>query len=182
MRVISGEARGRKLQALEGEETRPTLDKVKEGLFSSIQFVVEGARVLDLFAGSGQLGIEALSRGASKAVFIDQAPAATAIITKNCKDCGLFNRSRVATMSAESFLAGSREQFDIIFMDPPYRQDTLLRLLPAVAAHTAPGGLVLCESELGVQLPEAVEGLELQKQYRYGTVLVTRYKKAGEEL
>ena len=121
MRVIAGQARGRRLQALEGEETRPTLDRVKEGLFSSIQFVIEGARVLDLFAGSGQLGIEALSRGASFVVFIDQNPAATAIVTQNCKACGVFGASRVATMSAESFLAGSREQFDLVFLDPPYR-------------------------------------------------------------
>ncbi len=181
MRVIAGQARGRRLQALEGEETRPTLDRVKEGLFSSIQFVIEGARVLDLFAGSGQLGIEALSRGASFVVFIDQNPAATAIVTQNCKACGVFGASRVATMSAESFLAGSREQFDLVFLDPPYRGGTLQQLLPAVAQHTVPGGLVLCESEPEAQLPQQVAGLALQKQYRYGTVLLTRYRKGDEQ-
>ncbi len=180
MRIVAGELRGRKLQALEGEETRPTLERVKEGMFSSIQFVIEGAKVLDLFAGSGQLGLESLSRGASFAVFIDQNPAATAIVTQNCKAMGVFSSCRVATMSAESFLAGSREQFDIIFLDPPYRKGTLERLLPAVAEHTTPGGYVLCESEPESALPEQVNGLELVKQYRYGTVMVTRYRKDGE--
>ena len=180
MRIIAGELRGRKLQVLEGEETRPTLERVKEGIFSSIHFLVEGARVLDLFAGSGQLGLEALSRGASFSVFIDQNPAATAVVTKNCKELGVFSSCRVATMPAESFLAGSREQFDIIFLDPPYHNETLVRLLPAVSQHTAPGGVVLCESELKAEMPEQVEDLKLVKQYRYGSVLVTKYRKDGE--
>jgi 16S rRNA (guanine(966)-N(2))-methyltransferase RsmD len=180
MRIIAGELRGCKLQVLEGEDTRPTLERVKEGIFSSIHFLVEGARVLDLFAGSGQLGLEALSRGASFAVFIDQNPAATAVVTKNCKDLGVFSSCRVATMPAESFLAGSKEQFDIVFLDPPYHNETLARLLPAVSQHTAPGGIVLCESELKAEMPEQVEELKLVKQYRYGSVLVTKYRKDGE--
>ena len=180
MRVITGTARGTKLEALEGEATRPTSDKVKEALFSMIQFDLEGRNVLDLFAGSGQLGLEALSRGAAFAVFIDQNPAATAVVTKNCKDLGVFSSCRVETMPAESFLAGSREQFDIVFLDPPYHNETLVRLLPAVAQHTAPGGIVLCESELKAEMPEQVDDLKLVKQYRYGSVLVTKYRKDGE--
>lgn len=180
MRVIAGTARSRKLLSLEGEETRPTLDRVKEGMFSSIQFLVEGARVLDLFAGSGQMGIEALSRGASMAVFIDQNPAAAKIVAQNCKDCGVFASSWVATMTAESFLAGCREDFDLIFLDPPYHQETLQRLLPKVSAHTAPGGIVLCESEPEAELPEEAEGLIKIKEYHYGKVLVTKYRKDGE--
>lgn len=180
MRIVAGDLRGRKLQALEGEDTRPTLERVKEGVFSSIQFVIEGAKVLDLFAGSGQLGLEALSRGASFAVFIDQNPAATAVVTQNCKALGVFSDCRVATMPAESFLAGSREQFDIIFMDPPYRQGTIERLLDSVAQHTTPGGFVICESEPEAQLSEQAAGLALVKQYRYGTVMVSKYRKDGE--
>lgn len=180
MRIIAGDLRGRKLLALEGEETRPTLERVKEGVFSSIQFVLEGARVLDLFAGSGQMGLEALSRGAAFAVFIDQNPAATAVVTQNCKALGVFSDCRVATMPAESFLAGSKEQFDIVFMDPPYRQGTLEHLLPAVSDHVTPGGFVLCESEPEAQLPEKAGGLELVRQYRYGTVKVCKYRKDGE--
>lgn len=177
MRVIAGTARGRKLQTLPGEETRPTLDRVKEGMFSAIQFALEGARVLDLFCGSGQLAIEALSRGAAFAVLIDENPAATAVATKNCRDCGVFDRCRVATMPAEGFLAANREQFDIIFLDPPYRHDTLRPLLEKVAAVAAPGALVLCESEPEADLPAAVASLTMQKQYRYGKVLLTRYHK-----
>ena len=92
----------------------------------------------------------------------------------------MFSSCRVATMSAESFLAGNREQFDIVFLDPPYRNEMLIRLLPAVAQHTAPGGIVLCESEPNAELPEQVDDLKLVKQYRYGTVLVTKYRKDGE--
>lgn len=180
MRVVAGTARGHKLTTLEGEETRPTLERVKEGIFSSIQFVLEGARVLDLFAGSGQMGIEALSRGAAFAVFTDQNPDAVKVVAQNCRACGVYASSRVVTMSAQSFLAGNHELFDIIFMDPPYRQGTLTQLLPAVAQHTAPGGQVICESEPEVQLPEEVGGLRRVKQYRYGTVLVTKFRKDGD--
>ena len=96
MRVIAGTARGKNLQALPGEDiTRPTINRVKEAMFSSVQFLVPGARVLDLFAGSGQLGIEALSRGAARCVFLDENREAVNIVMKNCKNCGVFDRSRV---------------------------------------------------------------------------------------
>lgn len=180
MRIIAGMARGHKLQTLEGEETRPTLERVKEGIFSSVQFVVPGAKVLDLFAGSGQMGLEALSREAAFAVFVDRNPAAVQVVTQNARDCGLYKQSRIVNMTAESFLAGNKEAFDIVFLDPPYRYGTLQALLPAVAAHTAPGGLVLCESEPEAELPLQVEGLTQVKQYRYGTVKVTKYQKAEE--
>ena len=96
MRVIAGEARGRRLEALPGTEiTRPTMDQVKEAMFSIVQFDLPGARVLDLYAGSGQLGIEALSRGAARCVFLDENREAVNIVMKNCKNCGVFDRSRV---------------------------------------------------------------------------------------
>ena len=96
MRVIAGEARGRRLEALPGTDvTRPTLDQVKEAMFSIVQFDLPGARVLDLYAGSGQLGIEALSRGAARCVFLDENRDAVNIVMKNCKNCGVFDRSRV---------------------------------------------------------------------------------------
>lgn len=179
MRVIAGQARGTRLETLPGGDvTRPTVDRVKEGMFSAVQFVLPGAKVLDLFAGSGQLGIEALSRGAARCVFVDESREAVRIVAANLKAAGLFSQAVVTNMSAASYLAGTREQFDIVLLDPPYRHNTLAEILPQVAHIVAEGGMVLAESEKGAQLPEEVDGLVLKKQYKYGTVLVTRYEKA----
>lgn len=182
MRVIAGTARGKRLEALPGDDvTRPTLERVKEAMFSSVQFQLPGARVLDLFAGSGQLGIEALSRGAARCVFLDQDRSAAALVMKNCKNCGVFDRSRVSVGEAGLFLSACREQFDLVLLDPPYHHDTVAQLLPAVDKVTALGGVVFCETEKTAQLPAACGGLLLQKQYKYGTVLLWRYEKESVE-
>ena len=181
MRVIAGTARGKKLESLPGSEiTRPTLDRVKEGMFSAVQFDLPGARVLDLFAGSGQLGIEALSRGAARCIFLDQDRDAAAVVIKNCKNCGVFDRSRVSVGEAGLFLSACREQFDLVLMDPPYGHGTVEQLLPSVAKVTAPGGTVFCETEKTAQLPAVCDGLQLHKQYKYGAVLLWRYVKENE--
>ena len=181
MRVISGTARGTRLAALPGEEiTRPTVDRVKEGMFSAVQFLLGGARVLDLFAGSGQLGIEALSRGAARCVFIDSSREACAVVRQNLKAAGLFEKASVAETAAEMYLAACRERFDLVLLDPPYRQGTVAALLPAVAAVTAPGGTVLAETEHGASLPERCGTLTLKKQYKYGTVALARYEADAE--
>ena len=178
MRVIAGTARGKNLAALPGEDvTRPTINRVKEAMFSSVQFSVPGARVLDLFAGSGQLGIEALSRGAARCVFLDENREAVNIIMRNCKACGVFDRSRVNIGEAARYLSACREQFDIVLLDPPFRNGTLKKILPAVDKCTAPGGIVLCESETGIVLPAEAGGLTLKKQYKYGRVLLWKYTK-----
>ena len=164
MRVIAGEARGRRLEALPGTDvTRPTLSQVKEAMFSIVQFDLPGARVLDLYAGSGQLGIEALSRGAARCVFLDE------------------NREAVNIGEAARFLSACREQFDVVLLDPPFRGGTLEKILPAVDKCTAPGGTVLCESETGLVLPAQVGGLTLQKQYKYGKVLLWKYTKPMQQ-
>lgn len=184
MRVIAGEARGRRLEALPGTDvTRPTLSQVKEAMFSIVQFDLPGARVLDLYAGSGQLGIEALSRGAARCVFLDENREAVNIVMKNCKACGVFDRSRVSVGDAARYLSACREQFDLALLDPPFHGDTLEQVLPAVEKVMAPGGIVLCESEQKLVLPPQVGALTLQKQYKYGKVLLWRYTKAraGEE-
>jgi 16S rRNA (guanine(966)-N(2))-methyltransferase RsmD len=181
MRVIAGTARSRRLEALPGEDiTRPTIDRVKEAMFSGVQFLVPGARVLDLFAGSGQLGIEALSRGAKSCTFLDASRQAVEVVVANCKSTGLFDRSRISTGDAFTFLASTRDTFDLVLLDPPFGHGTLAAVLPALAPHVAAGGVVLCESELEAQLPPAEEGLVRGRQYRYGKILVTRYEK--EEL
>ena len=118
MRVITGSARGRRLKELEGLETRPTTGKVKEALFSVIQFDIEGRRVLDLFAGTGQLGIEALSRGAECAVFVERRRDALQVIRENLEACGMTDKARVVNGDAMSYLK-SGEKFDLIFLDPP---------------------------------------------------------------
>ena len=275
MRVIAGEARGRRLEALPGTDiTRPTLDQVKEAMFSIVQFDLPGARVLDLYAGSGQLGIEALSRGAARCVFLDENREAVNIVMKNCKNCGVFDRSRVNIGEAARFLSACREQFDLVLLDPPFRGGTLEKILPgarvldlyagsgqlgiealsrgaarcvfldenreavnivmkncktcgvfdrsrvnigeaarylsacreqfdlvlldppfhggtlekilpSVEKVLTPGGIALCESETGLVLPAEVGSLTLKKQYKYGKVLLWKYTKpmqpAGEE-
>ena len=176
MRVIAGTARGKNLQALPGEDiTRPTINRVKEAMFSSVQFLVPGARVLDLFAGSGQLGIEALSRGAKSCLFVDHSAEALAIVRANCKTAGVIRQGE-----AESFLANIRGPFDLALLDPPFHHDTVTAVLPLLAAKMAPGGVVLCETEREADLPEQAGSLTLVKQYNYGKIKVSRYER-GEE-
>ena len=165
MRVIAGTARGKNLQALPGEEiTRPTIDRVKEAMFSSVQFLVPGARVLDLFAGSGQLGIEALSRGAKSCLFVDRSPEALAVVTANCKTAGVDRQSDIRHGEA----------------DPPFRRGLLAQVLPALQDKLAPGGVILAESEREAQLPERVGALVCVKQYHYGKIMVSRYEREGQ--
>ena len=122
MRVITGTARSTPLKAPKGLETRPTLDQVKEGLFSAIQFDGPGARALDLFAGSGQLGIEALSRGAAHCTFVDKGREPIAVIRENLKKTRLEERATVVQADYSSWLKTCRQQYDLILLDPPYAE------------------------------------------------------------
>ncbi len=178
MRVIAGTARGKNLQALPGEDvTRPTINRVKEAMFSSVQFLVPGARVLDLFAGSGQLGIEALSRGAKSCIFVDRSSDALAIVKANCKMAGVDRQSDIRQAEALPFLANIRGPFDLVLLDPPFHYDTLNEVLPALGNKVAPGGVVLTESEREAVLPKRAGALVLAKQYYYGKIMVSRYEK-----
>ncbi|NLW78313.1 MAG: 16S rRNA (guanine(966)-N(2))-methyltransferase RsmD [Ruminococcaceae bacterium] len=176
MRIIAGDARGRRLATLPGQDTRPTLERVKEGMFSAVQFWLPGARVLDLFCGSGQLGLEALSRGAASCVFVDNARAAADVARKNIGQLGYGRQARVVQADATAFLARGGEMFDLIVMDPPYRGGYYPALIQAVAPRCAPEAIVLCESAPAQAFPDIVAGLRLEKQYRYGAVMVTRYR------
>ena len=175
MRVITGTARGRKLKTLEGMDVRPTTDKVKEAIFSTVQFDIPGATVLDLFAGSGQLGIEALSRGAVYAVFIDKARASVETVRENLQATGLAEKTRVATMEAIEYLQHADKRFDIAFLDPPYEQGILEKVLPYLAKIMNDGGKVICEHEVGLRLAEEINGLHLKKIYKYGKIEVTQF-------
>ncbi len=175
MRVITGSARGCRLTTLPGEDTRPTTDKVKEGLFSAIQFDIEGRRVLDLFAGSGQLGIEALSRGASGCVFVDRNPEAVAIIKQNLQKTGLSSQSQVVATDALSYLDRPKDAFDLVFLDPPYSTGLLLPALEKAAKHVNDGGILICECDEEVVLPDKVDRFTLDRVRRYGRIHIGIY-------
>ena len=181
MRVIAGTARGKNLQALPGEDiTRPTINRVKEAMFSSVQFLVPGARELDLFAGSWQLCIDALSRGAKSCLFVDRSAEALAVVRANCKTAGVERQSDIRQSEAEGFLANIRGPFELALLDPPFHQNTVAAVLPLLAAKMAPSGVVLCETEREANLPEQAGALTLVKQYNYGKIKVSRYER-GEE-
>ncbi len=168
MRVITGTARGRNLITLEGLETRPTSANVKEAIFSAIQFDIEGRRVLDLFAGCGALGIEALSRGAESAVFIDKNPAACKVIAENLKNTGLGEKATVKNPDYVSYLSACTETFDIVFLDPPYSEDLLLSSINAVIPHLSEYAIIMCEHSASTVLPDNIGGFTVKKRYRYG--------------
>lgn len=176
MRVITGSAKGRRLITLEGDDIRPTADKVKCAVFSSIQFDIEGRSVLDLFAGSGQLGIEALSRGAAKAVFVDISRDAVKVVNENLNNCRLKENAAVINGDAISFLKTSREKFDIIFMDPPYRTHLVSKALPLAAECMNDGGIIVCETSPEETLTAAVGDYKAVKNSRYSKTKLTVYR------
>ena len=162
MRVTTGLARGRTLVAPQGMDTRPSSDMTKQAVFNIIQNYVEGCTFLDLFAGSGQMGIEALSRGAKHAVFVDAASKAVEAVRANLKS--------------------TTTRFDIVFLDPPYQQKIIDAVLPMVVGQMAPQGIILCETERNEQLPESAGDYEIAKTYFYGKAKITAYRrKEGQE-
>ena len=179
MRVITGLAKGRRLEELPGLDTRPTTGRVKEGLFSAIQFDIEGRRVLDLFAGTGQLGIEALSRGASFCDFVDSAPAALKIVQRNVKACGFEDRSACHGKDFAAFLGRVREKYGLVFLDPPYASGNLERALELITAIdiVVGNGIIVCESLAEHQLPELPGPYEKGREYRYGKIKCTLYRR-----
>ena len=176
MRVITGTARGRRLETLPGDNTRPTGEKVKESLFSAIQFDIEGRRVLDLFAGSGQLGIEALSRGASGCVFVDKNTDAVKIIKQNLQHTGLMEKAQVLGTDASSYLTRPGDRFDLVFLDPPYASGLLLPVLAMVAPLVNDGGIIVCETNDALPPPERIDRFTVAKTYRFGQTYVWLYR------
>lgn len=172
LRIITGKAKGKKIETLEGEATRPTSERIKEAVFSSIQFDIEGRRVLDLFAGSGQLGLEALSRGAASATFVDAAREAVDIVKKNARTTGFFDDSRYAVSDWRNYIrkASGRDKYDLVFIDPPYAmeccKDALVRLVSAELL--APGAIVVLESGTEIINPEELSDFEVMKSTSYG--------------
>lgn len=180
MRVITGKARGIALKTPDGMTTRPTTDRVKEAMFSIIQFDIPGARVLDLFGGTGQLGIEALSRGAKSAVFVDAGEQACRLIRENLKRARMESDGHVIRSDYLAYLSICKEKFDIIFLDPPYAEVFLENALNRITEIDIlqSGGIIVTERPLGKELPWEFEGYIRSKDYKYGKILLTIYRKA----
>ena len=179
MRVITGKARGISLKTPDGMATRPTTDRVKEAMFSIIQFDVPGAKVLDLFGGTGQLGIEALSRGASSAVFIDERDDACKLIRENLKRTKLEGSSRVIRTDYANYLKKCTECFDIIFLDPPYAEvflENSLNLITEIDILQS-GGIIVAERPVGKELLCEFPGYTRSRDYKYSSTILTIFRK-----
>ena len=182
MRVISGSARGRRLKEPSGMDIRPTADEVKEAMFNIIQFRLPGARVLDMFAGTGQLGIEALSRGAESAVLCDESPMAQRVIKENIALCGFEDKARFCRGDVRRLLP-TLGSFDIIFMDPPYASGLYEECLKSIIEIDIlrENGIIICESLTERQLPELPAPYVLQKVYRHGKKKLTVFRREEEK-
>lgn len=181
MRVITGTARGRRLTAPEGLDVRPTTDKVKEAVFSAVQFEIEAAVVLDLFAGSGQMGIEALSRGAKKAVFVDSSAKAVKCVNENLRNTGLNRSAEVISRDSFDYIKFTALTFDMIILDPPYRNGLIENILPLAAKKLNAGGIIICEYEADAPEPAAPYNMRLRKTYKYGKISVSIFVGNTEE-
>ena len=189
MRIITGKARGTKLQTLAGEATRPTAERTKEAIFSMINFDIAGARVLDLFAGSGQLGLEALSRGAKSAVLNDSSREAAAIIRANAEKTRLVDSCEILSTDWQPVLRrfSGRETFGLVFLDPPYAGGFLPKVLAKMIEWDllADGAVIVCESAAEEDVFGGNE--ELKNQFnvrrvaRYGAACVTILEKGESE-
>lgn len=179
MRVIAGKAKGIQLNTPEGMLTRPTTDRVKEALFSIIQFELPGARVLDLFGGTGQLGIEALSRGASNAVFVDSRREACQLIRSNLKKTHLEDQATVVQSDYMEYLNRSTGLFQIVLLDPPYAEVFLENAIKKITEIDIlqSGGIIVAERPFGKELPWEFEGFTRSRDYKYGKIILTLYRK-----
>ena len=177
MRVITGKARGVQLKTPDGMLTRPTADRVKEALFSIINFDIPGAKVLDLFGGTGQLGIEAMSRGAERCVFVDAREDACKLIKENLKRTKL--EGTVVRSDYMEYLNRCKEQFSIIFLDPPYAEEYLENAINRIAEIDIlqTDGIIVAERPVGKELPWEFDGYQRSKDYKYGKTLLTIYRK-----
>lgn len=176
MRIISGQGRGQKIKVPKSEGTRPAQDLVRQAIFSILYGMVEGSRVLDLFAGSGSLGLEALSRGAEQSTFVDDDRHCAQIIKENLRLAGFESRGEVSQEDAQRFVdsaAESGERFNLIFLDPPYKIGTPLHLLKSLAQILAPSGVVIFTHAKETAVPENIDGLSLLQKRAYGGTTVS---------
>lgn len=179
MRVISGSARGMKLKSVEGLNTRPTSDRVKEALFSIIQGSIIDSNVLDLFSGTGALGIEALSRGADRCTFVDNSNEANGIIKLNSQKTKLLDKSKIIKEDVYRFLNKTGEKYDIIFMDPPYNKKIVIKVLEIISINDIidDESIIVCEQSRKDELIDRCKNLVLYKNKVYGNTVLAIYKK-----
>lgn len=180
MRIISGSARGRKLISPEGFDVRPTTDKVKESMFNILRFELDSAKVLDLFAGTGQLGIEALSSGAARAVFVDSSKKSLDTVRQNIELSGFSSFSSAVLSDALRFLETTAEKFDVVLLDPPYHHglcDKAFELLPRVLND---GAVVLCETQADEVLPASFGNWSIDREYKYSAIRLTVYRQTEQ--
>lgn len=176
MRVITGTARGRKLITLPGTSTMPTSEKVKESVFSMIHFEVEGAKFLDLYAGSGQNGIEALSRGARECTFVENNIKCVKIINENLENTKTGENSKVVCSDVTSFLKSNGDKYDIIFADPPYASGEAAGIAALLAEVILPESIIIIETPADAVLPGGIGEINMYKEYKYGKTKITRYQ------
>ena len=177
MRIITGSAKGMTLFSPKGDQVRPTTEMAKEGMFSSIQFDIEGARVLDLFSGSGQLGLEALSRGAAFAVFVDASQDSINLTRQNVVKTGFSDKSRIIRSEYGEYIknAGKQgEKFDFVFVDPPYGKELIPEIVKRLLKNEVlnEGAVLLCETDNGEVELDKTEGVASVKKYKYGKTFV----------
>lgn len=177
MRVITGIAKKKPLLTINESTLRPTTGRVKEAMFSIIQLNINNANVLDLFSGSFQLGIEALSRGAKCCTFIDSSIKSYKIGIQNLKSTKLEKKAKVLLTDGIKFLKNIKEKYDIVFLDPPYKTNLLEQALEIVSKKLNENGLVICEHLKSLKLKEQYDDIRLQKEYSYGRIKLALYKK-----
>jgi len=177
MRIIAGRAGGLKMKSLKGRDVRPTLDRVKESMFNIIAFYLPGTEVLDLFAGFGSLGIEALSRGANRADFVEINKSHLKIIEDNLKKAKLYKQSELYQQDVYLYLKTCSQKYDLIFMDPPYEKEMTAKAVELIVEHDLlkKEGLIISEKSASEKAAE-FDGLSIIKNKRYGNSLLTIYK------
>jgi 16S rRNA (guanine966-N2)-methyltransferase len=186
VRVVSGVCKGRALKAVPGNTTRPTTDKVKEALFNMIGPYFDGGAGLDLFAGSGGLGLEALSRGLDKVIFVDRDVKAIQTIHENIQACKMEEKAEVYRNDADRALKAlikRKMRFDYIFLDPPYKKQQLISLMQKISENKLINnyGYIICEHGHDVELPETAGEFSQYKHEKYGVIAITIYSRVSEE-
>lgn len=177
MRIITGEYKGRKLESPKDNSIRPTTDKVKEAIFSIIAFDVPGAVCVDLFAGTGNLGLEALSRGAARCYFGDKSRESLALVRKNIAICGAQDKSIVMAGEYQKVLSSIREKADIFFLDPPYKDGLMQDCISLITENKllAKDGIIIAEHGKDEKLPDEIADFTKIKERKYGAIIISIY-------